>query len=303
MANLLKLGCSKRFSRCFTLLELLIGMGLAVMLLSTLSYFYLQVEMLNTEAERTQKESFELRHVENRLAKILPYTLSERELKKHFYFFTSQGEGMFKNPSLLFTFYNGVKLSSPFANDVLGRLYLDDEKKQLCLATWPSPKRWETGTTPPMAMEVLLDDVESLSFQFYVAPKKDRSKVVEQKKTAQERQREEADRRTQELREQRAQNTGGQRGGRRGGTGQATANPNPNPAPENDPVEISAVGSEEAEHEPQGPWSSEWRHDYHHLPAIIRVHVTRKVQDKTRLITFAFPLSYSQKVIIYEENP
>jgi hypothetical protein len=294
MVNLLKVECFKRLSRCFTLLELLIGMGLAVMLLSTLSYFYLQVEMLNTEAERTQKESFELRHVENRLAKILPYTLSERELKKHFYFFTSQGEGMFKNPSLLFTFYNGVKLSSPFANDVLGRLYLDDEKKQLCLATWPSPKRWENGVTPPMAKEVLLDDVESLSFQFYVAPKRDRSKVVEQKKTAQERQGEEAERRTQELRDQRDQrkkNLGKQQ------------QPAPTPVTETNPVEtLGGSGSEEAEHEPQGPWSSEWRHDYHHLPAIIRVHVTRKVQDKTRLITFAFPLSYSQKVIVYEEN-
>lgn len=289
---------TKRVSHCFTLLELLIGMGLAVLLLSTLSYFYLQVEMLNTEAERTQKESFELRHVENRLAKILPYTLSERELKKHFFFYTSQAEGLLRTPSLLFTFYNGVKLSSPFANDVLGRLYLDEEKKQLCLAIWPAPKRWENGIMPPMAKEILLDNVESLSFQFYVAPKKDRSKILEQKKTAQEKQREEGERKIREAREKHIAAAAARRG---------KPSPIKEPAPASTPTtetmkqETQGLG-EESEHEPRGPWATEWQHDYHHLPAMIKIHIIRKIQEKERSITFAFPLSYSQKVIVYEEN-
>lgn len=284
---------TKKVARCFTLLEVLIGMGLAMILLSTLTYFYQQVEWMNTEAERTQKENFQLRYAENRLSRIFPTTLSERTEKKHFYFFTSNAEGMLKTPSLVFTFNNGLKLCASFASEVLGRLYLDEQKKQLCLALWPSPKRWENGM-PPMTKEVLLDNVESLAFNFYVAPKRDRSKV-ETKKTLVSNQKQEDTGRPPE-----EQQPGQRQGGRRGQDALPAASPSKST---DESAQEMLDTDEESACELTGPqWPSEWLYDYHHLPALIRVTVTRKVQDGVRTIVFAFPLSKSQKVIVYEEN-
>lgn len=291
-----KTSWTKKVARCFTLLEVLIGMGLAMILLSTLTYFYQQVEWMNTEAERTQKENFQLRYAENRLSRIFPNTHSERTEKKHFYFFTSNAEGMLKTPSLVFMFNNKVKLCSSFSSDVLGRLYLDEQKKQLCLALWPSPRRWESGV-PPMTKEVLLDNVETLSFEFYVAPKRDRSKVETKKKIVSNKTPEDTGR-SQEEQNQTGGGTG-KKPPKRGAPPQATPKLTAESAQE-------ALGADEesALEPPIGPkWVSEWLHDYHHLPALIKVCVTRKVQDTVKTIVFAFPLSHSQKVIVYEENP
>lgn len=282
--------------RMFTLLEVLIGMFLAIILLSTLSYFYQQVELMNSEAEQVQKESFQLRYVENRLAKILPQTLSEREAKKHFHFYTSHADGLLKSPSLLFVYYNGVNLESPFANDVLGRLYLDEQNKQLCIATWPSPRRWKLNETPPMAKEVLLNNVESLSFEFYVAPDRDRSKVIDRKLTPAERKREEQEEKLKAQKDQQSKTS----------KKPDVKPPNPDQKSESE-KQVENPSAEEGlvqqeVRQPKGPWSPEWSHEYEHLPAMVKIHLKQQVKDRIEEITFAFPLPCSQKVIVYEEK-
>lgn len=171
----------KKSKRHMTLIELLIGLMLTILLLTTLTYFYQQVTQLDAKAESIQRDSFKLRYVENRLTFILEHAIAEYQEKKHFHFFTTHNDlnGLLapNSPSLIFLYDTGVTSESTNTNDVLGRLFLDKQKR-FCLATWTSPKEWK-GTTPPtIHKEVLLDNVEALEFKFYVAPPKDRTKIL-----------------------------------------------------------------------------------------------------------------------------
>ena len=159
----------------FTLLEALIAAALAVTVLSSISYFYSQIDQINIKTTALQKESFEQRYAEDRLAAVLTRAVPERDSKKDFLFLTvNDPGGIFHQTSptsLLFVYDNLVDLNHPFANHVLGRIYLDP-KGNLCLATWPSPKRWEDGVNPPVKNEILMTGVDSLRFSFFIPPEK-----------------------------------------------------------------------------------------------------------------------------------
>ncbi|MCB1111240.1 MAG: hypothetical protein H7A37_06665 [Chlamydiales bacterium] len=167
--------------RHLTLLELLIALGLTVMVLTTLTYFYRQVDMIDRNIDRIQRESFEMRFIENRLAHVIPTIVSPRNEKKDYFLQSGRDNGdlLFKRGSetLLFTFDNGVDLDKQFSNHVLGRLFVDGEDN-LVLAYWPSPKRWEKDEVLPMKKEVLMRGVERIEFLFYVPPERDRSKLL-----------------------------------------------------------------------------------------------------------------------------
>lgn len=158
-----------------TLLETLIALGITMLVLSTLTFYYRQIDAVNTQLEKVQGQGFRMRYVENRLSTILPQAVSENDSKKDFFFFTTSATLAFAkqgSSTLLFTYDNGVKLDKLFASHVLGRLFLSSDDK-LCLATWPSPSRWVEGISPPMKKEVLLEGVKELSFAFFVAPERD----------------------------------------------------------------------------------------------------------------------------------
>src|SRR5438874_64492 len=78
----------KKQKRFMTLIELIIAMGLAMIILSTLTYFYHDVIQLNSKSDTIRNESFNIQYAENRLAYVLPQTLPEVS-GKPFYFFTS----------------------------------------------------------------------------------------------------------------------------------------------------------------------------------------------------------------------
>ena len=164
-----------------TLLELVISLALTMIILATLSFFYREVDLLDTETEKKQRDMFQLRYLENRLANILPRAISEYDTEKDFYFFTSPDPAnLFKqdSKSLIFTYDRKIDLDKPFSTHTLGRLYLDKEGR-LTLGIWPSKNRWDLakGTLPPMKKEILLENVEDLSFEFYAAPAKNRSRL------------------------------------------------------------------------------------------------------------------------------
>lgn len=165
-----------------TLIEVLIALFITSLLLSLLMYFYRDLDKFNQASENLQREAFKISYIENRLADILPKAISPRDSKGDFYFFTSlNANGLLVNGflSLVFTFDNGVILDKPFSNHVLGRLYVDGDQ-QLWLAIWPSPKRWDQ-TTPqhiPIKKELLLDHVEKIHFEFFVAPERNRSRII-----------------------------------------------------------------------------------------------------------------------------
>jgi hypothetical protein len=164
----------KKVKRHITLIELLVSMVLTALILSSLMFFYREITLLNARFDQEQGESFQLRFLENRLSDVLPKAVPEKTAKKDFYFFTdSDHHGIFKNhsTSLVFTFDNGVDHDKEFSNHILGRLYLDPDGNFI-LGMWPSPARWEEGEIPPMKKEILMEGVNSLSFQFFIPQEK-----------------------------------------------------------------------------------------------------------------------------------
>lgn len=258
----------------FTLLELLISLGLTVLLLTTLSFFYQQVSWLDQETERVQKENFQVRYLETRLNKVLPNTLAEYEMKEGFLFYTGgdlQGLLSSHNPSLVFLFNNGISMDAKRANRVLARLYLDKEKN-LTLAIWPLPKKWEKeGGHPSVHKEVLIDHIESIQFQFFVPPERDRKIIQEsipgskvQKNTEKE---------------------------------------NP-PPPKGEKSQKAENNQPPQTLEPtvKGDWVGEWKKEYGYLPPLMKLIITRKKEGQNpTLLTYTIPLSHSQKLIIYEQ--
>ena len=166
--------------RAMTLLEVMIAMGLTLLLLSTLSYMFLFVEKVNSRTEAQQEKSFDYFFLEHRLNYLMKQTYSPRQVAEHYYFFTSQtlDSHLFKpgSSSLVFSFNNGAVFDKPFANQVIGRLYLDPQGR-LCLAIWPLPEEQKKNLSTQLHKEILLKNVESLDFSFLVPPLKDRTKV------------------------------------------------------------------------------------------------------------------------------
>jgi type II secretory pathway pseudopilin PulG len=172
--------------RHFSLIEVLISLALMSLILSTLSYFFYHVSILHVASQKEQNKMFRLRYIETRLADTLPKTISPNDPLKDFYFFTAtSSETIYQagSPHLVFTFDNCVNLVDPlFSNHVLGSLFIDNQG-QLTLALAPSPKKWEPNQPVPVQREVLLENVESMTFDFYIPPEQENTT---QKKGAQE---------------------------------------------------------------------------------------------------------------------
>lgn len=150
-----------------TLLETLIAMSLLGVLLVILFSFFRELSVLSQAAEIKQKESFQMRYVENRLSYVFERIVNERSSGRDFYFYLQPPAPDFsKDPSLVFTFDNGVRNNPYYSGDVLARLYLDFEQK-LHLTIWPL--RVEK---PFLYMhdEILLQGVKQIQFSFYAPP-------------------------------------------------------------------------------------------------------------------------------------
>lgn len=164
-----------------TIIEVLISMALTILAITTLLYFYYQVDEVNRSIEKVQEESFQSRYLEGRLAAVLPKIIGENDLSKDFIFATTDGKsGLTKGgtSTLLFMYDNGVDLNPDFSNHVLGRLYVS-ERGDLMLAMWPAPARWRSDQPVPMRKELLFEGVEEIAFGFFVPPQKDKKTKVE----------------------------------------------------------------------------------------------------------------------------
>lgn len=148
--------------RPFTLLEVLIAMGLAAVLLTALLGAYQYVNMTSYAQQKAQKEAFQKRLLQERLSTILTSALSPTQVKKEDFAFFTLDNG------LAFVYDRGVDVDPFFANDVLARLYVHDDK--LMLAMWPLKSRWKEGGSPPMKQEVLMEGVSHIEFRFWMPP-------------------------------------------------------------------------------------------------------------------------------------
>jgi len=167
--------------RLFTLIEVIIALSLTAIVMTSLTYFYMQIQEINNKTENSLREIYRFSYLESRLANVIPKAISECSPKNDFAFFTTLGNSSeyFKHgtSNLIFTYDNGIDLNKQFSNHVLARLFLDNQNR-LVLATWPSFKRWKAGTNPPMKKEILLENVDNLTFSFFIPPTMDRTRVI-----------------------------------------------------------------------------------------------------------------------------
>lgn len=249
--------------RFFTLIESLIALSLTLILLSLLSFFYRQINLAYIEGENSQKELFKLRYVENRLSQILPRAVSATTSYKDFYFFTISDPGAIflqGSPiSLIFTYDNGADKNKLFSNHVLGRLFLDAQKR-LCLVTWPSPVRWTENSSPPCKLEVLLEDIDALVFEFFVPPDHNWNPKFNGDDPAPS-----TDPKTDKKNGKKSE-------------------------PSADPSKVVIKPDRE------GEWKKEWSQDFKLLPGMVRITVTRKGDKQVYL----FPLTETKRQIIYK---
>jgi hypothetical protein len=162
--------------RYMTLLEVMIAMALLSGLLVIVFGFFGELSILNRYTKDSLQASFQKRYVEARLSDVFSHLVNENHTGKKFYFFTLKDEAS-PFPSLVFSFNNGSVLDPHVASDVLGRLFVDQDKR-LCLAVWPLKE--EQGDWRSHAkIECLLEHVEHLSFYFLAAPQVE--KTIEKK--------------------------------------------------------------------------------------------------------------------------
>ncbi len=171
---------SQCIRRTFTLLEMIIAMALAMILLTTLMYFYRDIAKMGQKAEALSDSYFYWQYAGSRLADILPTAVGESSKQEHdFLFYTIDDSPLTKpgSPSLVFIFDNGVSLDKLFSNHVLGRLFVDYHNR-LVLMYGPTLKRWDVDKKglPPMKKEILKENVDAIAFEFFVPPDKSRTK-------------------------------------------------------------------------------------------------------------------------------
>lgn len=160
----------KRSKRFFTLLEVLISLGLTLLILSSLMAAYLNIEKSAAWWRKEENALFAERFFAHRLLEVFSH-LEEIDQNKTF-FFTADSSSGFQLPgttSLVFSYDNEASLDTSLSNSVLGRLFVDNEKN-LTLITWPERENWKDLGLPALHREVLMQGVTGLKFSFFVLP-------------------------------------------------------------------------------------------------------------------------------------
>jgi type II secretory pathway pseudopilin PulG len=153
-----------------TLLEVLIAMTLLSFLLLFIFSFFRDLSKIDQWAHVQQFNTFQMRYGEYRLGYIFSKLINEGDRAKKGTIFrcdsSQKTEGFSKFPSLIFKYNNGPRLDPDFSGDLLGRLYLNEDK-QLCLASWPLFSQQPQAS---MRKEILMENIESLKFEFFKTP-------------------------------------------------------------------------------------------------------------------------------------
>lgn len=152
--------------RAFSLLEVMVALALTSLILVSVLSFFKEISKTNRIAEGVAQESFRLRYLESRLSQIFP-TAGSNLSKKDFYFFSTHNP-----PALTLSYDNGTCKQKELSNTVLGKFFLDPQKRCFYLATWPSPDKWTPGIQPPLKLEILMEDVDEINWEFFVPPDK-----------------------------------------------------------------------------------------------------------------------------------
>jgi hypothetical protein len=135
-------------------MEVIIGLSLLAMLLTTLFFWYKNLNLQKGHLSKVRGPLLEERYAFQRLNASLPTASTP--------FFGKQG-------NLAFCFDNGPNSIPELSGTVLGHLFFDEKQKCLCLGIWPKPNR-DIQTKDPFKTLILLDSVENCEFSFYHPP-------------------------------------------------------------------------------------------------------------------------------------
>jgi len=147
----------------------------------------------------------------------------------------------------------------------LGRFFLDPASGRFYLATWPSPERWVQGVLPPVKIEVLMDDVQQVSWSFFVPPDKGWKPT--------------------------------------GSKGNAATKPEtpavttPTKDKANDAVKPETSQQPTLKPPVEGAWVTEWRQEYKLLPGLVRLIIVSGGNTHQ----YIFPLSQTERQIVYTQ--
>lgn len=158
----------KKRKRLFTLLEVVIAAGLAILLLSILLGAYFQAATVVEVYSRQEEALFLERYLQHRLEEVFR-SIPKIDQRENFFFSASSEEALRGSSTLVFSYDNGVLADPALSGPVLGRLYVDLEGN-LTLLTWPERREWSEEKLPPFHREVLVREVKKISYQFFHIP-------------------------------------------------------------------------------------------------------------------------------------
>lgn len=167
------LGGEKVRRNSFTMIEILISMGLAMSVLTLLMGFYAYVMYIGKKGDQLERKTIETFYLQSRLSGLIPEAIpyfkstksrkKEGEIKTEYNFFSSFLNG---SSSLTFLFYNEASIDPQFSGNTLGKIYVN-ENKQLVFSMLPSPLKWGNNQNVPAKTEILASGVERMEISFF----------------------------------------------------------------------------------------------------------------------------------------
>lgn len=153
--------------RPFTLLEVLIALGLTMMIMTFLLLAYAQSEKISSGWRQQEQKEFSKLFLQHRLGEVFR-NLEEVNQEKTFFFTLDEIPGVTlpQMPVLVFSYDNGFLRDPYLSRSVLGALFVD-LKGALNLITWPERELWGDLTLPPFHREVLMEDLVQFQLEFF----------------------------------------------------------------------------------------------------------------------------------------
>ena len=146
----------KKTRRHLFLLEILVGLSLMALILSALFTSMARGAKLEKQVESARAILLERQRLHTRLQDVF-LSLNKGSLFYTYRFPDDQQE------SLITVFDNGIDPDPHFSGEVLGRIFLD-EQRNLSLVIWPLNAK---GPSRPWRKEILLAKVEDVHFEFF----------------------------------------------------------------------------------------------------------------------------------------
>lgn len=148
--------------RPFTLLEVLIALGLTMLVLSFLLLAYAGSERISSAWRERERKEFSKLFLQHRLGEVF------RNLEEAFFITLDEVPGvtLAGMPILVFSYDNGFIRDPALSRSVLGALFAD-AKGKLNLITWPERELWGDLQIPPFHREILMEDITLFQVDFF----------------------------------------------------------------------------------------------------------------------------------------